>query len=126
CYGDPRDLHSFPTRRSSDLVIDVGNGSKVDMQARTFHLAGDFSAHFLDQVIVGDGAECHLIGIADGTVEPHAQSPFSVHRHKKRYFRRSLISVYLARLSYRTTLEEDQSAHLVVTNNFQQFLLMVF
>src|SRR5687768_17985130 len=24
CSGDPRDLHSFPTRRSSDLVTDDG------------------------------------------------------------------------------------------------------
>src|SRR5205823_15005417 len=23
CYGDPRDLHSFPTRRSSDLVSNL-------------------------------------------------------------------------------------------------------
>src|SRR5690606_42037795 len=23
CYGDPRDLHSFPTRRSSDLNRDI-------------------------------------------------------------------------------------------------------
>src|SRR5947207_10319618 len=25
CYGDHRDLHSFPTRRSSDLTIGVGD-----------------------------------------------------------------------------------------------------
>src|SRR5262245_65069073 len=26
CYGDPRHLHSFPTRRSSDLRVDRGDG----------------------------------------------------------------------------------------------------
>src|SRR5690242_18889041 len=27
CYGDTRDLHSFPTRRSSDLVLQVGRAT---------------------------------------------------------------------------------------------------
>src|SRR6266513_3278888 len=27
CYGDHRDLHSFPTRRSSDLLVATARGS---------------------------------------------------------------------------------------------------
>src|SRR5690349_23911059 len=29
CYGDHRDLHSFPTRRSSDLIVD-SNGCSIE------------------------------------------------------------------------------------------------
>src|SRR5688572_32830909 len=31
CCGDPRDLHSFPTRRSSDLVVALGANGDVLM-----------------------------------------------------------------------------------------------
>src|SRR5207302_11312801 len=29
CYLDPRDLHSFPTRRSSDLICDLFAGLRI-------------------------------------------------------------------------------------------------
>src|SRR5437762_7216442 len=41
CYGDHRDLHSFPTRRSSDLVV---HGGEVVGGER------------IEQFVLGDGA----------------------------------------------------------------------
>src|SRR5689334_24598755 len=39
CYGDHRDLHSFPTRRSSDLSPDAAWRRGADRgQIATFHL----------------------------------------------------------------------------------------
>src|SRR5690606_27130550 len=111
--------------RVSGVVVDVGDGREVDVQPGTFHLSCDLSAHFINEVIVRDGAERHLIGEADGAIEPHAQSPFSVHGHQERYFGSRLVQVDLSRLSYRTALKKDQSSYLVVADDFQQFLLMI-
>src|SRR5207237_4450314 len=33
CFGDPRDLHSFPTRRSSDLFLVLATRTQADVLA---------------------------------------------------------------------------------------------
>src|SRR5205823_14245068 len=38
CYGDPRDLRSFPTRRSSDLVV---AGREVEEAVAAFAVGGE-------------------------------------------------------------------------------------
>src|SRR5437764_14554586 len=49
CYGDHRDLHSFPTRRSSDLVIlraeVFRRGGRDDRLHLADHDALDFGMH---------------------------------------------------------------------------------
>src|SRR5438445_7280648 len=44
CYGDRRDLHSFPTRRSSDLemLLEVLDGARMLRQARLAFACGSF------------------------------------------------------------------------------------
>src|SRR6266496_5432749 len=37
CYGDPRDLHSFPTRRSSDLRRRARGQALLDPERRAEH-----------------------------------------------------------------------------------------
>src|ERR1035441_10723924 len=49
-YGDPRDLHSFPTRRSSDLDIDIFRAE----------LPMIFQAHPISGI--GDGAYWNGVG----------------------------------------------------------------
>src|SRR5947209_12159974 len=46
CYGDHRDLHSFPTRRSSDLGALAGAGlaNNVDVPLALFVGEGDVAA----------------------------------------------------------------------------------
>src|SRR5690349_24140035 len=42
CYGDHRDLHSFPTRRSSDLGLEafsIAGGDLVDAREELLHAA---------------------------------------------------------------------------------------
>src|SRR5205807_10158000 len=36
CYGDPRDLHSFPTRRSSDLLPKIYDKLGIDKEDLDF------------------------------------------------------------------------------------------
>src|SRR5207248_10609786 len=48
CYGDLRDLHSFPTRRSSDLLKKNGRVVVLDLLAHRFEKARELYAdHWL-------------------------------------------------------------------------------
>ena len=70
CYGDHRDLHSFPTRRSSDLNCDALNPSC----ATSCHLCGtSFGTNFsltLDEAIrtgaIVRGMEINEIDVIEG------------------------------------------------------------
>src|SRR5690606_41821367 len=53
-YVDPQDLHSFPTRRSSDLLY--GNGfskENLDPQKKLLHYQGSFPPDEVAQYIKG-------------------------------------------------------------------------
>src|SRR5690606_19020378 len=80
CSGDPRDLHSFPTRRSSDLV-GVGDGGvgghgnrAPDAAAAFLHLRGELGGGggialvLGGDVLVGGADELLVDGVAGGAV----------------------------------------------------------
>src|SRR5947208_14159244 len=59
CYGDHRDLHSFPTRRSSDLITRLaGELGKLETQAKSTGSA--FSKFGADIVTLKDRKSTRL------------------------------------------------------------------
>src|SRR5690242_21455083 len=68
CYGDHRDLHSFPTRRSSDLLDSVdgaGNGDQTVRPASQKSPSERGSAE-------GEPAEPPVTSVADERPDPEA------------------------------------------------------
>src|SRR5699024_11350327 len=61
CPGDDRPLHSFPTRRSSDLIDQILAkkllAAAADTGARTICLAGGVAANGRLRQLVNDGAQ---------------------------------------------------------------------
>src|SRR6266511_1052545 len=93
-YGDHRDLHSFPTRRSSDLFADWGRLDRVDRDvlrpARSEHECG-----VLDVLLRRD-AEAR-----------HVEQPAA---HMQRRVQLELRSSPLCRLARRTLAEDVEEA----------------
>ena len=61
------------------IVIDIYYRSKVNVNTGALHLAGEVRSHLIDKLIVAYCAKRHLVGVTDRAVEPHSESPFSVH-----------------------------------------------
>ena len=60
------------------IVVYVHRRCQVDVQSGAFGLAGDFQSHFIDQVVVLERTQCHLIREAGYVVQTHSQAPFAV------------------------------------------------
>jgi hypothetical protein len=68
------------------VVVHIGNGGKIDVNADAAALAGHFFAEFVDEPVVLNGAQRQLPGIADGVFfEAHAEAPFAVYGYHERY-----------------------------------------
>src|SRR5205823_10858069 len=78
CSGHPRDLHSFPTRRSSDLVLETWKISP-DLPLRQSKRFGCRSAHRLDRAgrCLIDDRNC-----ADGLILGSLEHPFDAYAHR--------------------------------------------
>ena len=60
------------------IVVYVHRRCQVDVQSGAFGLAGDFQSHFIDQVVVLERTQRHLIREAGYVVQTHSQAPFAV------------------------------------------------
>src|SRR5438034_7953483 len=51
CYGDPRDLHSFPTRRSSDLALIRKLEGELEQAAGVLRTQPEHLVHRIEQLL---------------------------------------------------------------------------
>src|SRR5690606_41090378 len=58
CYATPRDPNSFPTRRSSDLVVDNGAVARVGSSFVDFRCIAGEEAHLVHQMLTQVQRHC--------------------------------------------------------------------
>src|SRR5699024_11719102 len=87
CSGDHRDLHSFPTRRSSDLVVEQGVGDTGEVVP-----GGPFHAR-------GPGQDRKSTRLNSS----HVSISYAVFCLKEKKTNRGVISRWVCREQYRTT-----------------------
>ena len=67
--------------RISGVVIYICNRGKVNVHAQSFKIIANLLAHLIDQVVVLDRPQSHLIRVRNRAVETHPQTPFGIHRN---------------------------------------------
>ena len=93
--------------------VDIGDGGKVGMDAHTQTLVGHLLSHLVDQLVVGDGAECHLVRIGHHVVDAHGDTPFTVDADHQRGLSQALPGVGLFHLGHRIGFEEAYASDVI-------------
>lgn len=106
------------------VVIHIGYGCKIHVNTQPPAFLPDGLAHFFDERIVLNGAQSHLFGVTHATVQAHAQSPFGIHPDHERDFCFGLVKIDEIGLPYRTALEKNKPAHMVLFNAAQHSVYM--
>ena len=91
------------------IAVDVGDGREVDVDAQAAAVLPDLVAHAVNQAVVADGAQHHLLGENHRAVEPHPQPPLAVDADEQRHFRLRLVAIGEYGLAVRPALEENQT-----------------
>ena len=72
--------------RVEGVVVHVDRRGQVDVQSGAFGLTGYLKPHFIDQLVVFQRAQGHLVREIAHVVQAHAQPPFAVDSDKHRGF----------------------------------------
>ena len=104
------------------IGIDVDHRRKIHMDAHALALLGHLLTHLINQLIVVDSAQSHLIGISDGVLESHGQAPFRIDGDHKRRFGKRLPSVGLLHLSRQIVAEKAHAANIILLDVLRNIL----
>ena len=109
--------------RVGRIGIDIDDGRKVDMDAHAFALFRHLLPHLVNQLVVADGPQGHLIGIRQRLVDTHSQSPFRINGDHQRCFgnRLPIVGLFDNRLS--VSAEETHTTDVVLLDVFRHILI---
>ena len=96
------------------VVVYVHRRSQVDVQSGAFGLAGDFQSHLVDQIVVLERAQGHLVREIGYVVQAHSQAPFTVDGYEHRGLGGLLQTVGQRSGFGKGALEEYGTAHAQV------------
>ena len=109
--------------RISRIGVDIGHWSKVDMNAHALALFSHLLPHLINQFIIGDGAQGHLIRIGQSLVHAHGQTPFRINGNHQRGLCHGLPFVGLSHLGIRIRTEETYATDVVLLDVFCYILI---
>ena len=94
--------------------VDVSHGSKVHMDAHALALFRHLLPHLVNQLIIADGAQGHLIRISQRFFHTHCQAPFGIDGHHQRSLCHGLPSIGLVDLSLGFGAEETHATYIIL------------
>ena len=106
------------------VAVHIDDRCKVHLHAQPFQHTGDLGSGAVDEAVVLHSTPGELTLEAGNRIEPHGGTPLGIHGGEQRNGCYALVSVGEACLSDRTTLHEDESADLIVTDEFADCLLV--
>ena len=103
------------------IRVNIYIRSKVELHSQLFAVQSNaFSCAFY-QLVVFYSPQGHIPRKSKSRIQTHRQSPFSIHCHKKRYFRKRLIFICQPSLTLRPTFREDNTSYVVFLNHLFHF-----
>ncbi len=98
------------------IAVHIHHGGKIHVNSHPFALFGNLAPHFVDQIIVLNSAQCHLIRIGNGLSEAHGQAPFGINGNEKGRSGVLLPFVGLIQLRFWRAFKKANSANIVLLN----------
>ena len=95
------------------IRVDIGHRREVDMNAHTLALFSHLLAHLIDQLVIANGTQSHLIGIGKRLVHTHTQAPFGIDADHQRGLRHGLPFVGLLHLRLGIGTEETHATNVI-------------
>ena len=108
------------------IGIDVDNRRKIHMDAHALALLGHLLTHLINQFIVVDSAQSHLVRVSDGVLEAHGQAPFRIDGDHKRRLGERLPRVGLFHLSRQIVAEKAHTTNIVLFDVLSNVLKIGF
>ena len=109
--------------RIGRIGVDINDGRKVDMDAHAFALFRHLLPHLVNQLVVANGTQSHLIGIRQGLVDAHSQPPFGINGDHQRRFGNRLPIVGLLDNRLSVSAEETHTTNVVLLDVFRHILI---
>ena len=79
---------AFINHRIVGVVVHIGIGCVIDVNAEAFQIFCHLRAEFINQTIILNSTQHHLFRVSrNGFFQTHIQTPFRIHRHEQRHSR---------------------------------------
>ena len=114
---------AHPYNGIGGVGVDISHRGKVHMDAHTLTLLRHLLSHFVDQLIIGDGTQSHLIRIGQSFLHAHSQAPLCINGHHQRSLSHSLPGVGLIDLSLGIGTEETHATDVVLLDVLGHILI---
>ena len=112
--------------RVGGIGVDIHDRREIHMDAHALALLGHLLPHFIDQFVVFDGTQSHLIRIGQGLVDTHGQAPFRIDRDHQRGLGHRLPFVGLLHLSLGIGTKETNASDVVLLDVFRHVFIKRF
>ena len=104
------------------VVVHIEHGCKIHVYAYCAALASHFAAIFIEQTVIVDCAENHILGELGGIFQSHRESPLGIDGDEQRYFAQSLSLVVDSGLRQDVAAGVEQTAYFVFLHHlFRRF-----
>ena len=104
------------------VVVHIEHGCKIHVYADSATLACHFTAIFIEQTVIVDCAENHILGELGGIFQSHRESPLGIDGDEQRYFAQSLSLVVDSGLRQDVAAGVEQTAYFVFLHHlFRRF-----
>ena len=108
------------------IGVDIGHRSEIHMDAHALALLGHLLTHLVNQLVILDGPQGHLIRIRQGLVHAHGKPPFSIDGDHQRGLRHGLPFVGLLHLRIGIATEETHTTDVVPFDVLRHILIKRF
>ena len=102
------------------VVVHIEHGCKIHVYAYCAALASHFAAIFIEQTVIVDCAENHILGELGGIFQSHRQTPLCIDGDEQRNFAQCLCLIVDSGLRQDVAAGVEQSAYLVFLHHFSR------
>ena len=114
---------THPNDRIVGVGVDIGIRGEVSLDAHPETLVSHLLAHLINQFIVGDGTQGHLVRIGHHLIDAHGNAPFTIDTDHQRRLSHGLPCVGLLHLSHCVGFEKAYATDIVSFNVLAHLLI---